>query len=297
MTTRAHRWKGLVGTVLVTVATGCGPLHFSNLTTPTTKPSGAAANLAEVISSRYNPADQAVIMQVRPRGNATGETILDLKDPEGVIHYSTAQFPDKRIRVIKITYPDNADPRQPDIAALTAGAERYIEIANLSEPGTSPAPQTAAPSGTISLPPPGVKLDSGITPRAKLSASRAAKTDAVLSVARSKLGTPYVWGHNEDDGEQGFDCSNFTEYVYHHALGYRFTTSSRGQYKYVGVPVPASEMLPGDLLIFDNGRHVGIYAGNHQVIQEGGGLGKVGYLDISPGRYWSRHLSVVKRMY
>jgi cell wall-associated NlpC family hydrolase len=116
-------------------------------------------------------------------------------------------------------------------------------------------------------------------------------------VARSKLGTPYVWGHNEDDGEKGFDCSNFTEYVYHHALGYRFTTSSRGQYKYVGVPVPVSEMLPGDLLVFDKGRHVGIYAGNNQVIQEGGGLGKVGYLDISPGRYWRRHLSVVKRMY
>jgi cell wall-associated NlpC family hydrolase len=145
--------------------------------------------------------------------------------------------------------------------------------------------------------PPGVTLDRTIHPLAGTTASVQAKTNAVLKVAKSKYGTPYRWGHNEDRGQYGFDCSNFTEYVYHHALGYKFSTASRVQASSVGTQVPRSQMRPGDLLIFDYGHHVGIYAGNNQVIQEGGGLGKVGYLSIAPGKYWSNHITAVKRMY
>jgi cell wall-associated NlpC family hydrolase len=156
----------------------------------------------------------------------------------------------------------------------------------------------ASPStARVPIPPPGVSIDKSIRPVAGTDASLAAKTDAVLSVARSKLGTPYVWGHNEDEGQVGFDCSNFVEYVYHHALGYHFTTSSRKQYQTVGVTIPQSQMQPGDLLIFNQGGHVGIYAGNGQMIEEGGGLGKVGYLSVQPGSYWRNHLSAVRRMY
>jgi cell wall-associated NlpC family hydrolase len=56
-------------------------------------------------------------------------------------------------------------------------------------------------------------------------------------------------------------------------------------------------MRPGDLVVFNQGGHVGIYAGNGQMIQEGGGLGKVGYLKLTPGSYWYQHISAVKRMY
>ncbi|WAH38089.1 C40 family peptidase [Alicyclobacillus dauci] len=128
-------------------------------------------------------------------------------------------------------------------------------------------------------------------------ASWQAKYNAVLRVARSKLGTPYRWGHNEDRGQYGFDCSNYTEYVYHHALGYKFTTSSRGQARHVGWRVPRKDMRPGDLLIFENGKHVGIYVGHNEMIQEGGGKGKVAYMKIGPGYYWHNHLTAVKRMF
>ncbi|GIM47929.1 hydrolase [Collibacillus ludicampi] len=145
--------------------------------------------------------------------------------------------------------------------------------------------------------PHGVKLDRSITPIASLDDDHQTKLDAVLQVAESKLGTPYRWGHNEDRGQYGFDCSNFTAYVYHHALGYKFSGSSRVQARSVGNPVPKSQMRPGDLLIFDGGRHVGIYAGNGRMIQEGGGLGRVGYLSVAPGSYWSKHITAVKRMF
>ncbi|MCL6637700.1 MAG: C40 family peptidase [Alicyclobacillus sp.] len=145
--------------------------------------------------------------------------------------------------------------------------------------------------------PPGVRLDGSIKPLAGLGANTQQKIQAVLQVAESKLGTPYEWGHNEDRGQIGFDCSNFTAYVYHHALGYLMSTASRTQAASVGWTVSRSQMRPGDLLIFDDGKHVGIYAGNNQMIQEGGGLGKVGYLSIAPGSYWSNHLTAVKRLF
>lgn len=165
-----------------------------------------------------------------------------------------------------------------------------------SPPASTPQGSTTGLSA-IALPPPNVRMDPSIQALAPLNAPMATKVQAVLSVAQSKLGTPYIWGHNEDRGQYGFDCSNFTEYVYHHALGYLMTTSSRGQYLYVGVDIPVSQMLPGDLLVFNQGSHVGIYAGNNQMIEEGGGLGKVGYLPVQSGSYWGDHISAVKRLF
>ncbi|EPZ42391.1 C40 family peptidase [Alicyclobacillus acidoterrestris] len=145
--------------------------------------------------------------------------------------------------------------------------------------------------------PPGVTMDKQIHPEAATTATTQQKENAVLNVAKSKMGTPYIWGHNEDRGQYGFDCSNFTSYVYHHALGYKMTTSSRAQYTTVGWHEARSAARPGDLVIFDKGHHVGIYAGNNEVLQEGGGLGKVGYISIKPGSYWSKHVSAVRKMF
>lgn len=149
---------------------------------------------------------------------------------------------------------------------------------------------------TSSLPP-GVTFDTNVQPLASRNASYQTKYHAVLKIAKSKLGTPYRWGHNEDRGQYGFDCSNFTAYVYHHALGYKMSGASKVQAHSVGWTVAKKNMRPGDLLIFEQGKHVGIYVGHHKMIQEGGGLGKVGYLSIGPGSYWGKHLSAVKRMF
>ncbi|BCJ87778.1 C40 family peptidase [Effusibacillus dendaii] len=154
----------------------------------------------------------------------------------------------------------------------------------------------ATRSASFNLPP-GVTYDQSVQPQAPLDATRQDKTNAVLMVARSQLGTPYIWGASKDRGGSGFDCSNFTAYVYHHALGYKMSGASRVQASSVGNPVPKSQMQVGDLVIFNNGSHVGIYAGNGQMIQEGGGLGKVGYLPLKPGSYWYNHITSVKRMY
>lgn len=153
---------------------------------------------------------------------------------------------------------------------------------------------SVAHAGTL---PPGVSSDRSVHPLAGQNASVRAKESAVLHVADSKLGTPYIWGHNEDRGQYGFDCSNFTAYVYHHALGYRMSGASKTQFYSVGWRTSKTTMRPGDLIIFNHGGHVGIYAGNGRMIQEGGGLGKVGFLSVSPGSYWYNHITTVKRMF
>ncbi|WP_231493356.1 C40 family peptidase [Alicyclobacillus macrosporangiidus] len=180
---------------------------------------------------------------------------------------------------------------------IASAALAFATLASIAAPAASASTGSSAVVTQSASLPPGVTYDASVRPLAKPSASRQAKVNAVLQVAESKLGTPYVWGHNEDRGQYGFDCSNFTAYVYHHALGYKMSTSSRTQAKSVGRQVPVSQMQPGDLLIFNNGSHVGIYAGNGRMIQEGGGLGKVGYLSVAPGSYWGKHLTAVKRMF
>ncbi|WP_051344249.1 C40 family peptidase [Alicyclobacillus herbarius] len=195
-----------------------------------------------------------------------------------------------------------ASPAAPSKATTQANAGTIGPAGHIGAgpTGVGPAPSDIKGRGTtarVPIPPPGVTLDPNLRPVVGTSASVADKTRAVLSVAKSKLGTPYIWGHNEDEGQTGFDCSNFVEYVFHHALGYQFTTASRKQYQSVGVTIPTNQMQPGDILVFNHGGHVGIYAGNDQMIQEGGGLGKVGYVSMKPGSYWRDHLTVVRRMY
>lgn len=144
--------------------------------------------------------------------------------------------------------------------------------------------------------PPHVKYQRSVA-KAKLDASWQRKENMVLRVAKSKLGTPYRWGHNEDRGQYGFDCSNYVEYVYHHALGYKFSGSSKVQARRVGWRVSKKYMRPGDLLIFEHGKHVGIYIGHNKMIQEGGGAGKVAIMKIGKGWYWHNKITSVKRMF
>jgi cell wall-associated NlpC family hydrolase len=85
---------------------------------------------------------------------------------------------------------------------------------------------------------------------------------AALAAARSALGKPYVWGAN---GPAGFDCSGLVQWSYAQA-GTGLPRTSQAQ-RYAGRQVPLSEARPGDLVLYrDDASHVGMYAGNGQVI-------------------------------
>ncbi|MEU6102563.1 NlpC/P60 family protein [Streptomyces flaveolus] len=88
------------------------------------------------------------------------------------------------------------------------------------------------------------------------------RSAAAFAAARSALGRPYVWGAN---GPSGFDCSGLTQWAYAQA-GVGLPRTSQAQ-RYAGRQIPLSEARPGDLVAYrDDASHIGMYAGNGQVI-------------------------------
>lgn len=87
--------------------------------------------------------------------------------------------------------------------------------------------------------------------------------NALLSAARSQIGTPYSWGASIPG--VGFDCSGFTRWVYSQ-VGINLPRSSSAQISQA-TRISQSEARPGDLVAWPG--HVGIYAGNGKVIDAG----------------------------
>lgn len=83
---------------------------------------------------------------------------------------------------------------------------------------------------------------------------------AVVEYAKQFLGNPYVWGGTSLTN--GCDCSGFVMKVYE-AFGISLPHSSKSD-RSVGRAVSFNEIQPGDIVCYDG--HVGIYAGNGQII-------------------------------
>lgn len=252
----------------------CSPLLAASGCTPQ-----KTATVVHVERASYNSPLQRLTIVVTPAAaQSTGESYVDVDDGQALANYATYAEPGKQVRNVQI---------------IGLGKPMYQ---HLPDPSDATPPDVGTVVSAVS-PIPGVSIDSTMQPAASLSASDSTKEQAVIRVGRSKLGTPYIWGHNEDRGQYGFDCSNFTAYVYHHALGYKLSGASKIQYSSVGNPTSLKYAHVGDLVIFERGKHVGIYAGGKWVLQEGGGLGKVGYISIGPGSYWGPRITVVKHMF
>ncbi|MFB8087329.1 NlpC/P60 family protein [Streptomyces sp. NPDC055992] len=96
------------------------------------------------------------------------------------------------------------------------------------------------------------------------------ESGAVVSAARSAIGTPYVWGGGSTSGPTngGYDCSGLMLYAYHQGAGITLPRTSQ-QMRHTGTHIDRSEMRPGDLIVINNDGnwgHVGLYTGNHTMI-------------------------------
>lgn len=86
--------------------------------------------------------------------------------------------------------------------------------------------------------------------------------DSILAAARSKIGSPYVWGAT---GPNAFDCSGLTSWAYNQ-VGKKIPRTSYAQAA-EGQKVARENLQPGDIVVFYSGAsHVGIYAGNGKVV-------------------------------
>ncbi|MEU5591730.1 NlpC/P60 family protein [Streptomyces sp. NPDC020298] len=100
------------------------------------------------------------------------------------------------------------------------------------------------------------RVDLGDTPTAS---GRAA---AAFAAAQSKIGTPYVYGAT---GPSSYDCSGLTSWAYAQA-GVSIPRTSEAQSS-IGTRLTRSQLQVGDLVFFFNDlHHVGLYAGNGQIL-------------------------------
>jgi peptidoglycan DL-endopeptidase CwlO len=82
-----------------------------------------------------------------------------------------------------------------------------------------------------------------------------------VRAALSRLGRPYVWGAT---GPDRFDCSGLTQWSYARA-GIHLDRTTYQQI-YEGIPVPRSQVRPGDL-VFPSAGHVQMAIGNNLVVE------------------------------
>lgn len=133
----------------------------------------------------------------------------------------------------------------------------------------------------------GYKKTSTTTPGGNEKPS--AKANKLISVAKSKLGCPYVWGASENSTTT-FDCSSFTKYIYKTALGINLQRTSNVQGEQGKKITSVSALQPGDLIYFNtystdraNGiTHVGMYIGNGQMIHASYSQKKVVIQNLKP---------------
>lgn len=129
-------------------------------------------------------------------------------------------------------------------AAAAAEEARQAELAEAREQAAEVASAAATGDAAASTP----------------AAASIPANGSIAAIAQSQLGVPYVWGGSSP--ATGFDCSGFTVWVYGQA-GHYLPHSSNAQAGY-GTPVPASQVAPGDLLVWNG--HVAVFVGGGQIV-------------------------------
>ncbi|QUR65697.1 C40 family peptidase [Mycobacterium spongiae] len=87
------------------------------------------------------------------------------------------------------------------------------------------------------------------------------RATAAVRAALSRLGRPYVWGAT---GPNQFDCSGLVQWSYAQAGVHVDRTTY--QQIHDGIPVPLSQVRPGDL-VFPHPGHVQLAIGNNLVVE------------------------------
>lgn len=114
--------------------------------------------------------------------------------------------------------------------------------------------------------------------------------NGTVSVARSLIGTPYVWG---GDTVNGFDCSGFIQYIFET----QNITVPRTVSDMWNFASPVAKPSVGDLVFFETYKpgpsHMGIYIGNNKFIHAGSNGVEISDLGYS---YWQNKYLGAKRV-
>ena len=159
----------------------------------------------------------------------------------------------------KATAKANAEGRAATMAPAKANAEGRAPTKAPAKANPDSRAPTKAPAKT--------NADSRAAPKASQDSTRGSVTGSskgakALAYAKAQLGEPYA---RSGAGPSSWDCSGLTMMAWG-SVGVSLPHSSRQQFSR-GQPVSKSDLQSGDLVFFYSDiHHVGLYAGNGQVI-------------------------------
>ncbi|WP_040772153.1 NlpC/P60 family protein [Rhodococcus rhodnii] len=108
----------------------------------------------------------------------------------------------------------------------------------------------------------GTPFPDGFDPGQILAGALPGSSSGALQAGMTRVGSPYSWGAT---GPGSFDCSGLVVWSYQQ-IGKSLPRSSQAQAS-GGTPVSRDQLQPGDVVVFyDDASHVGLYAGNGNVL-------------------------------
>jgi peptidoglycan DL-endopeptidase CwlO len=180
-------------------------------------------------------------------------------------------------------------PKSRKKIGLMSGAAAALVIPGLlgafalpAQADTVPADTTSSTSATVA---PAAAPKPAPAPAKKVVKKRPTRMQVVVSTAKHYFGVRYRFGGATP---AGFDCSGLTKYVYAH-IGVRLAHSARAQL-HAGHGVSKRAARPGDLIVFNGGKHVGIWINSHTMIDAPKPGSRVGFHRIYTSAYSIRQL-------
>lgn len=144
------------------------------------------------------------------------------------------------------------------LAAYEPNSVIFDGLNQASQDAAAAKAQAAAEApGTLNVPAPGATLG---------KADGQVGTAVAAAMALAQKRTPYVWGGTS---ASGLDCSGLIYYAFQQA-GIKIPRYRAVDYGSLGQSVTAAQARPGDIVYYNepgDTDHVGIYVGNHQMVQ------------------------------
>jgi peptidoglycan DL-endopeptidase CwlO len=181
----------------------------------------------------------SILLELSDVNNAQiGEFLSDAR------HLTATQELAKRTQLAILQMKANLQKRKATLNKLAQQEEQLLaELSPAQRTGTGPG-------GTAGNPPP-YKGPTGT------------QADTAVQYAYNQVGCPYVYG-GTGPCDDGFDCSGLTMEAWAHA-GVSIPRTSYEQWD--DLPhVSVSDMEPGDIMVFNDAGHVGIYVGDDKLI-------------------------------